>query len=384
MSTEDPIYPSSQARLTANFTDFDQPSMGPSDVQSVLVTITDPAGVVVVNAAAMSWSSAEAIWFYLWSVPSDAAAKTFRTVTVLTALDGGRQPVYSEVWVEAPPLSPAAMTAQPIGIPPVTRTYLEPWCEESDIPTRRLEDSNGVRLADINLGWMIAASTDALYVLSGRKFRSGRSVIRPSVLGRSNWQTPLLYPYNSLGGFGDAWGFETGWLWSAMGPGWGWGIEATELVLEAPVRRINNVVVDGVALPPNAYAVLDRRRLVRTDGQVWPTSQSMAQDITQPGTCQIDYEWGRTPKELGRLACAELTTELALSFSGQDACKLPARVQNIVTQGVNVAVGSALAFLRESLTGLPIVDLFLQAENPAKKRRPSVFLSPESVLNRST
>ena len=122
--SDDPIYPGAQARLTADFTDFAKPSMGPSDVQNVKVTITDPAGTVVVNAATMTWSAAESIWTYLWVTPSDAAAKTFVTKTVLTAVDGGTQPVYGEVYVSAPPPSPAAIGPQPVGIPPATRHYL--------------------------------------------------------------------------------------------------------------------------------------------------------------------------------------------------------------------------------------------------------------------
>jgi hypothetical protein len=49
---------------------------------------------------------------------------------------------------------------------------------------------------------------------------------------------------------------------------------------------------------------------------------------------------------------------------------------------VNTAVGDALTYIRDSLTGIPIVDLFLQAYNRAGLRRRTIMISPNSQQGR--
>lgn len=273
---------------------------------------------------------------------------------------------------------------QPVGVAPLSSHYVAPWCTEDDLPKGRLVDSSGKPIGDVQLGWMICAATDLLYVLSGRKFRNGRSVVRPAPLVRDGRGGPAMYPYSSMSGYGDAWGFASGWAWSALGLGWYTSDAASEITLQGPVRRINQVLVDGTPLGADQFTLYNRRRLVRNGGGPWPWNQDLSLPLTSPGTWQIDYEWGPSTPASGRLACAELSIELALTFSGQDSAKLPSRVLSIATEGVSVAVGDALDFLKESLTGLPICDMFLQAENPKKRRRRAAFISPNQVLGRST
>ena len=273
-----------------------------------------------------------------------------------------------------------------------SKHYLAPWCEEADLPSGRLANVD-----DVNRGFAIAAATDLLYVLSGRQFRSGRSIVRPTSIQGGYGTQSYLYPYSSMSGYGAAWGFAAGWSWTAVGMGW-WqnGQDLSEVVLQGPVQRINDVIVDGASLgpwepgqPANAnYALYDRRRLVRTtdaSGQnsgAWPWNQQLQLPPSQPGTWLIDYEWGRNPPAAGKVACIALATDIALSLSSSDSGELPPRVISIAQQGLNVSVGDALNYIREELTGIPMVDLFLQAYNPGRQRRRAVFLSPNSVQGR--
>lgn len=280
---------------------------------------------------------------------------------------------------------------QPVGVITASHHYLNPWASEDDIPPKRLVDSQGSPLADIPMGLMLAAATDLLYVLSGRAYRTGRTICRPTAINGAYGNQSYLYPYSSMSGYGSAWGFAAGWAWTAIGMGW-WqnGQDLSEVVLQAPVRRINQVLVDGAVLGPTQYTLYDKRRLVRNVDQsgsttgAWPWNQQLQLPVNQPGTWQIDYEWGQPPPDSGKLACAELAAQLALGFSGQDSCRLPGRVLSIATQGMSTAVGDALQYLHESLTGIPIIDLFLQAYNPGKRRRRTVFLAPNSIQGRST
>lgn len=270
-------------------------------------------------------------------------------------------------------------------VEPQSQHFLAPWCVEADIPATRRN-----QIQDVQLAFAISVATDLLYVLSGRQFRSGRSLIRPTPIDSSYGNQSYLYPYSSMSGYGAAWGFAAGWSWTAMGMGW-WqgGQDLSEVVLQGPVRQINQVTVDGAALDPDTdYTLYDGRRLVRNvdpTGQTtgaWPWNQQLQLPLSQPGTWSIDYDWGKVPPNAGKAACIELAVEVAQSLSGQDTAKLPARVISIATQGMNTAVGDSLAYIRESLVGIPLVDLFLMAYNRAGLRRRTIMIGPNSQQGR--
>lgn len=266
--------------------------------------------------------------------------------------------------------------------------YINPWCTEEDLPERRLA---GVQ--DVDQAFMICAATDLLYVLSGRQFRSGRSVVRPTQIQSSYAYQSFLYPYSSMSGYGEAWGFAGGWAWGQIGAGW-WqnGQDLSELVLQGPVTKINSVIVNGSPLggwPPTNpnFSLYDGRRLVLNVGSgatgvAWPWNQQLQLPLSESGTFAVDYEWGRGPGPMGKVACIELAVQLCLAMSGDLDAKLPARVLSVSTEGVSVAVGDPLTYIREDLTGLPLCDMFLNAANPAKLRRRSVILSPQTVMGR--
>lgn len=268
------------------------------------------------------------------------------------------------------------------------RVTVNPWCEPDDLPDGRLSG-----ISDVDRAFAIGCATELLFVLSGRQFRSGNAVIRPvSIQGAYSYQS-FLYPYSSMSGYGDAWGFAAGWSWSAIGMGW-WqnGQDTAECVLQGPVQRINDVIVDGASLggwpPPNPnFTLYDRRRLVRnvgpgTTGGGWPWNQQLQLPPSSPGTWQIDYDWGKPPPQAGKAACIVLSVDIARSLSGSDPSQIPERVLSMASQGITVSVGDPLNSILEELTGLPLVDLFLQAYNPARLRRRSIFVAPNTIQGR--
>lgn len=265
--------------------------------------------------------------------------------------------------------------------------YVAAWIEEGDIPQKRLDKLSG---SDVSIGFAIACATDLLYVLSGRQFRWGRSVVRPTALN-SGWQFQnQLYPYSSMSGYGSAWGFAAGWAWTAIGMGWWqYGQDSSECVLQGPVTKINSVMVDGAVLDPSNYALYDKRRLVRMidplrqSSGAWPWEQNLMLPLSEGGTFAIDYEWGSHCGPAGQMACGELAVELARAFAGDDETRFNPRVLSITTEGVSMQTGDALAYIEKELTGLPLVDIFLQAMNPRGRRQRSAFLAPNSTMNRS-
>jgi len=277
------------------------------------------------------------------------------------------------------------------GVPPASTHYIPPYCLPGDIPSGLITDSTGALIADANLALAICAATEILFDKSGRKYRSGRSIVRPTPIYNTFGAQTFLYPYSSMAGYGSAWGFGENWSWSSVGMGW-WqaGTDLAEIRLQAPVTKINSVIVDGAALTAGIdYSLYDRRRLVRnidtsgTNGGAWPWNQTLQLPITEPGTWQIDYEWGRPITAAGKAACIELASEYLRAMSGQDPSKVPqARTTSVSTQGVTVNVADTLDYLKELMTGLPLCDLFLSTVNPAAKRRRSAFWAPNTILER--
>lgn len=269
-------------------------------------------------------------------------------------------------------------------VEPQSQHFLAPWCEESDIPQGRRE-----AIEDVSLAFAIAVATDLLFVLSGRQFRSGRSIIRPTPIGSSYGNQSYLYPYSSMSGYGAAWGFAAGWSWTALGQGW-WqsGQDLSEVVLQGPVQRINLVMVDGVTLEDSDYTLYDKRRLVRNvdaTGQTtgaWPWNQQLQLPLTEPGTWMIDYNWGKSPPASGKAACIELAIEVAKALTGDDTGSLPARVLSVATEGITLAVGDPLTYIREDLIGIPLVDMFLNTYNKGKLRRRTIMIGPNSQQGR--
>lgn len=373
---EGPNYAGSTVTIGVAFGD----NLGPDDLASAVVSVSDPTGVALVDAAALTFDADTRQWFYQWLTPADGGNRTYLIQALATGLDGSLTPWWSTVALAAPPGS--TLPDQPDGVPPVSAHFLSPWCDEADIPLGRLKDSKGQPITDVNLGWMIASATNLLYTLSGRKYRSGRSRVRPCAIVPTYLSQPFLYPYGSMSGFGSAFGFGPGWAWSGtLGLGfWQYGQDLSQVVLQGPVTRVNQVILNGVPLSAGQYQVLAGRRLVLAQGVgAWPWQQNPALAIDQPGTALIDYEWGNAAPPDGRLAAAELAIELTISFSGQDPNRLSPLTLSAASEGVNQSDKAPLEYLLKDLTRIPSVDLFLRAHNPRRRRRRAVFLAPNSV-----
>jgi hypothetical protein len=268
------------------------------------------------------------------------------------------------------------------------------WCSPDDVTDAfpAFTGGNGT-LDGVDLRMIVDAATDLLFRRSGRQWRGVHtSVVRPARLSGSCGCLP--YPWGSFAyGSGFGWG---GWAgFGAASGSWpqGWDCRcppANELVLQGPVIQVSEVLVDGVALADNQMALYGHRRLVRANptgpGEApgWPCCQNLSLPPTQAGTWQVTYDWGAPPPALGRLAAIELSCELALRWSRNQACRLPAQATNLVREGVSVTIGTPLAFAEKGLTGLPTVDEFLMAVNPYGLQRRAKVYSPDSIVRHTT
>jgi hypothetical protein len=156
----------------------------------------------------------------------------------------------------------------------------------------------------------------------------------------------------------------------------------SEVVLPAPVHSVTQVKVDGVVVSGSGYRLDDNRILVRL-GASWPTCNDLARDDDQPGTWSVTAEYGTPVPEGGTWAVGELACELLKARNGED-CRLPKAVTQLVRQGATIQFPNAVELLREGLTGLWLVDMFVQTWNPNRLKRRSSVYSVDRALHRRT
>lgn len=214
--------------------------------------------------------------------------------------------------------------------------------------------------------WVTVAELEACCANTGDKAAAIRAAshLAWDLSGRSMSTCPVTWSVNNLDD-DDACGPPTPGRWRRGRD------DANVTRLPLPVGAVFEVAVAGTALPTSAWALFDGVRLVRHVG-TWPTD----------GSLTVTAMAGTPPSELGRMAVVAMACELLAACAGSPACKLPARVQSIVRQGVSHVVLDPQEFLDKGRTGLPAFDQFLSAANPAGLRVPLRVLSPDTPVSR--
>lgn len=184
-----------------------------------------------------------------------------------------------------------------------------------------------------------ALATQTLRMLTGYQVGGCPITVRPQ--GRNACWEPSV----------DAYG-----VWRNSG-----STPTTEVLLAAPVGRVDEVLVDGIMLPVTSYR-LDGVILVRTDGQAWPAVQDFTKDLTEEGTWGITYLNAYEVDGLGAYMAGVLACEFGKTLSGSKACRLPDGVTSIARQGVTYDITPG-AF-PDGKTGIREVDAYIERYNP--------------------
>lgn len=230
-------------------------------------------------------------------------------------------------------------------------------------------------ISDDVLEWTQQMAVEILWAASGRQFGVCSTVIRPC----ADRCAPL-----SLGVYTSRLAYDVNYLWSGLMRCGSCGSNCScssieELTLwHRNVREITEVTVDGVALATTAYR-LQGNRLLRIDGETWPTCQDWNVAIDEVGAWSVEYTHGRPVPTGGQVAAGLLACELAKAVVGAD-CELPRRVQNVTRQGVSIAFVDPMQFLDTGRTGLYEVDLWLASVNPRGIQREARIFRPDSVV----
>lgn len=127
------------------------------------------------------------------------------------------------------------------------------------------------------------------------------------------------------------------------------------------VGKVDEVVIDGVVLPPSAYRVDNSNRLVRQDGGTWPICQDMNLPLGEENTWSVTYLDGNPVDGIGAYVAGFLAAEYAKACAGKD-CALPTNVQTITRAGVTMQLDPEMFV--GGVTGVRSVDSYIRIWNP--------------------
>ncbi len=308
-------------------------------------------------------------WTIIWSRDGTFDPST-NAIDTLETYDPGAAPV------SLPDLSPTASD----GITSVGPCQL--WATVEEIA--EFCDAEGVGSEAEVYDEAALVASQILYAMSGRRF-AGTCVrsVRPCT-GRCGDAMP--WPMTSDLYWGsDAWK-------DGYGRERGCGCLPLSVVpLAGAARSIVEVLIDGQIVDPDSYRLDERRRLVRmrdADGerQFWPGCQNLDAGPEEEGTFEITYRYGIDPPGAGVLAAKELACAIFQATPAaalDEECVLPNGVTKIVRQGVTyeLVADAGWGYLGKDKgwrTGLPLVDMFLNAYNPTgRRRRRAMVWSPD-------
>lgn len=350
---------------------------GPTDsglVGTVEVVVQDGAGNSVIGPTTANIAEeivdGVSTGSYTWSAP--AAPGTLGQYSILWSPDG--------TWNEDTNSSPdelvvvTAGPSPPTPIPPPSEGGLvggpcTAWVTGDDVAACcSVESSSGALFDDV-----AEQASTLLYQLSGRQFSGlcGPRTVRPScdacwcgyqilsrgyVIGPWDYGYPLWLCDNCL-------------------------IACTPSVVKLagyPVREITEVKINGDVVDSGEYTLWNYRYLKRLNDARWPMAQDLTLPDTEDSTFSISYTYGGGIPLAAEQAAMQLACELYKQCAG-DTCALPNGTTRVTRQGIVI---ERLAFTSWAFrdgnwrTGLPLVDAFLQAYNPAGIKRRPVFWAP--------
>lgn len=151
-----------------------------------------------------------------------------------------------------------------------------------------------------------------------------------------------------------------------------------EVLLPAPLGRVDEVKVDGEVISPTLYRMDGINRIVwtGTGDCPFPATQNLNLNDTELGTFSITYLNAYPVDGNGAYAAAVLALEYAKACSGNKKCRLPPGVTSIVRQGITMDIPTG-AF-PGGATGIREVDAFIALWNPRNLTHASRVWSPSN------
>lgn len=206
--------------------------------------------------------------------------------------------------------------------------------------------------------------SETVYVLLGRQFPGiCTATVRPV---RTQ---PIIVGMPNFVGRGAIWG---GGIYgpSYFSPPFGGMWCAQPVELNAYIRSIDAVVIDGVALADDEW-YLDGTNLHRV-GKEWPNGQKLQLPDTEVGTWSITYTFGPDNPAFLTRCCLDLAEWLWLIDGATDAdCGYPQGTTTVTRQGVTTNINDRVQQAREAGPVIPSLNSAAGTWNPGNRRAPS-------------
>lgn len=234
--------------------------------------------------------------------------------------------------------------------------------------------------SDAQQALALSVATTIMWAATGRRYGPCQITVRPCQ-SRERAEAYRAYPawwtYAEMGG---PYPFLLDGVWRNCGCGHGCCCRPRcEILLDGPVSSVTEVTVGGVVVPPDEYRVDVAEggyRLVKTSEGCWPTCQDFNQPGDGPDAFTVTFGRGAPVPASVLDATGLLACNLGKQIGGGD-CGLPPRVSALTRQGVSAEFIADVASVDLFTTGINIVDMVIRAENPSRRTRPPVVMSPD-------
>lgn len=224
-----------------------------------------------------------------------------------------------------------------------------------------------------------------MWAATGRRYGPCQITVRPCQ-SRERAETYRVYP--AYWGSSDWMGglpYLDGGVWRNCGCGSGCCCRPRcEILLDGPVSSIVEVLLDGEVVPATDYRVDVAQggfHLVKLSEGCWPTCQDFNVGGEDVGAFSVTYGRGTALPDSVAAATALLACEFGKQVAG-GACSLPQRLSSLTRQGVTADFIVNEIDVNTFATGISLVDMVIRAENPSRRTRPPVVLSPDLPDNR--
>lgn len=237
-----------------------------------------------------------------------------------------------------------------------------PWASAADVPEKWRQKASPNQWL-----YLLQMAGELLFQLSGHHWLGdGCDAVaeirtRPTAVGEGQW------PYAGAGACG-CWQLRPGWGYAAVAdawyyaPGWFFGAHPRPVAVQLSPHAVSVTAVtlaDGTVVDPSRYELTPSGWLQRLDGDGWS-------GCGVDGPTTVAYRTGRVPPPGGVAACVQLAIEFLRSMCGEAGCAIPQNATQVTRQGVTYSLDVS-AFLKEGRTGVPMVDLWINSVNPARK-----------------
>lgn len=249
----------------------------------------------------------------------------------------------------------------------------DPWCTSADIRARPPFDDT-TRFPNTMVTLAANAASDLMFQLGGRRFPGMcTDTVRPGAC--ANGGMVIAYPFGGEVSLQELAPWRPG---HQIGLGLGCGGGRMLDLGSYPLVSVQEVREDGVAIDSTLYAIYDFRWLIRTDTGFWPCCNTLWQ--IDPPRLEVDFTFGQNPPASGNLAAVALARELLLAMADSDDCTLDRRVRTVIREGLveEMALPGLQDALATGRVGIPEVDMFVFAHNPAGIRRRGRIIVPGS------